>query len=194
MERVYDFMRMILYLIMAVVLYFGVNQLLVVTEPWAGQSLVEVWRKNLAMAQSLNTNEADLIDSYLATKGSPLSGQGYNFVKYGEEFNVSPLLMVAMTGAESNFGQVGYAVGSYNAVGLGIHEGRRYVSWEEGIEDMAMVLRNYYLDEGRDDPVEIQNKWAPRCVDGNACNDSWAENVKYFLDEMNKYSELAHDH
>jgi|GEM_PF-3109557 len=185
MERVIDFMRMIVYIIMAVVLYIGVNQLLEVAEPWAGQGLIEVWKNNFALAHPTDQlSESELIDQYLLSKNSPMVGEGANFVRFGEEWGVPPRLMVAMAGAESNFGKVGYAVGTFNAVGLGVHEGRSYPNWEEGIEDMAWVLRHYYLDEGRVNPLEIQNKWAPRCVDGNACHNSWADNVNYFLNEM----------
>jgi hypothetical protein len=93
--------------------------------------------------------------------------------------------MPAIAGAESCFGKYGYASeGTYNAVGMGIHEQRIYTNWETGIEDMAKVLRNYYFDEGKDTTIEIQNKWAPRCVDGNSCDNSWAENVDFFISEM----------
>lgn len=189
MERVIDFMRMIVYVILAVVIYFGVNQLLVVAEPWEGHGLLEMWQKDLARAHSVDSvEEVELIDQYLFINESPMVGQGKNFVRYGDEYDIPPRLMVAMSGAESNFGKNGYAIGTYNAVGLGVHEGRSYNNWEEGIKDMAWVLRNYYFDEGRDEPIEIQNKWAPRCVDGNACHNSWANNVQYFLSEMEDFS------
>jgi len=190
MDRVIDFVRMIVYVLVAIVIYLGVNQLLAVAEPWSGYGLIESVKQGFDGLRVSNSdhNEVELIDRYLASKKSPMAGQGYNFVRYGREYNVPPRLMVAMTGAESNFGQKGYAVGTNNPVGLGVHEGRSYQSWEESIKDLSFVLRNYYFDEGREDPMAIQNKWAPRCVDGNGCDNSWAENVDFFMTEMNSFS------
>ena len=204
MKRILSFMKTLVYVVVSLVIYLGVNQVLImakdvsVAEKLGFKQLVkeDFWDSlsNSVIALAKVDDESKdndrekivaTIDSYLTEKNSPMAGQGYYFVSYGEKYYISPFLMVAMAGAESNFGKEGYAAtGTYNAVGLGVHEGRRYSCWEEGIEDMARVLRNYYFDEGRDNPYSIQQKWAPRCIDGNGCDNSWAENVEFFMGEM----------
>lgn len=187
MLEVLEQTKRMLFLAILLVVYWGL------TKGVAGQALANglgsVWgnanEKIVIEAITNDGGKARLIDQYLMKKGSPMVGQGINFVEQGKIFQVDPYLMVAMAGAESGFGNLGYATdGTYNAVGLGIHEGRRYGSWEEGIEDLARVLRWYYLDEGRETTLAIQNKWAPRGVDGNGWKNSWAENVDYFRNEL----------
>ncbi|MBU0648105.1 glucosaminidase domain-containing protein [Patescibacteria group bacterium] len=186
MERLMGFVKTLVYLIVAIVVYCGVNQVIYVAKA-AELDLGFDWRGIwlLDEVESENQKQVKVINQYLESQHSPLIGLGDVFVENAHLFDLPVYLMPAMTGAESGFGKVGYATnGTYNAVGLGIHEGRKYESWEEGIVDMAWVLRNYYFDEGRDDPISIQNKWAPRCVDGNSCDNSWADNVNFFINEM----------
>jgi RHS repeat-associated protein len=44
------------------------------------------------------------LDSYLASKNSPLAGQGRNLFNAGSQYNVDPRLIVALAGAETTFG------------------------------------------------------------------------------------------
>jgi beta-N-acetylglucosaminidase len=186
-----------LYLIVTIVVYLGVNQVLLLwhdsvwLEKW---DLVSKWWINTvsvdANEKSENWSEKELyirvIDEYLSRHNSPMAGNGEVFIENAKKYNLPRYLMVAIAGVESNFGVAGYAsTGTYNAVGLGVHEGRKYKNWGEGIEDMAYVLRNYYFDEGKDETVEIQNKWAPRCTDSNSCDNSWADSVNYFINDLN---------
>lgn len=192
MKRLIELLKMILYLGVTIISYLGVNQLLIITKD-IQISFPEVWFSNwwtneISVEAKGKENDwsnkevyIEVIDDYLAEKNSPMVGSGKDFVFYAQKFNLPRYLMVAIAGAESNFGKEGYATeNSYNAVGLGVHEGRKYNSWREGIGDMAYVLRNYYFDEGKEDSVEIQNKWAPRCIDNNSCDNSWAKNVDFF--------------
>lgn len=143
----------------------------------------------LVMAKENNNGVIDnrivVIDEYLKKKDSPLFGLGKMIADKADKYAISPYLLVAIMGAESGFGKYGYAAqGTYNAVGLGIHEGRKYNSWEEGIDDFGYVLKNYYFDENRVTPKQIQDKWAPRGIDGNGWDDTWANNVSFFLNEL----------
>lgn len=143
----------------------------------------------LVMAKENNSEAIDkravVVDEYLKKKDSPLFGLGKIIVDKAGKYSISPYLLVAIMGAESGFGKYGYATqGTYNAVGLGIHEGRKYDSWEEGIDDFGYVLKNYYFEENRVTPKQIQDKWAPRGIDGNGWDDTWANNVSFFVNEM----------
>ncbi len=59
------------------------------------------------------------IDAFLLARGSPLAGEGTAFCTAGRRYGVDPAFLVAITGAESNFGQLlvsdGSATATYNA-------------------------------------------------------------------------------
>ncbi len=175
-----------------IVVYLGVNQLILIADSkdiFTGNQTISSWVEEILEVKASNEFDSDLyievIDEYLELHNSPMAGSGAKYLEVAKKYDLPKYIMVAIAGAESNFGKSGYATqGTFNAVGLGIHEGRKYSSWDEGIEDMGYVLRNYYFDEGKDEVLEIQNKWAPRCVDNNACSNSWAENVDYFINEI----------
>lgn len=182
MNRLISFIRTLMFVILAALILIGFGQVKTIAKA-AGWEFK--WNDNyLLKYESEQERTAKLIDDYLWEKNSPMAGTGEKFVMVANKFNIPVFLMVGIAGAESSFGTAGYAIGSYNAVGLGVHEGRRYANWEEGIDDLGFVLRNYYFDEGRDTPGEIQAKWAPRGVDGNGWEDSWAENVLCFIEEL----------
>jgi len=185
--------RKIVYLLVTMVAILGVNQVIAIghSVPWG--NWWTMWRMQILEARDWSSKtfgikeemQVKIVDQYLKDHDSPMVGSGRDFIKWAQEYNLPVYLMPAMAGWESGFGKYGYAAeGTYNAVGLGIHEQRRYNSWAEGIEDMALVLRKYYFDEGLDDPWKIQNKWAPRGIDGNGWDDSWAEGVNGFIHEM----------
>lgn len=196
MKRLIELLKMFLYVVVTIVLYFGVNQMMLIIEKsgWLEkQEIVVNWWESFWLVQAQGAEDwldedlyIEVIDEYLAKRDSPMTGSGVKFIENAKKYNLPKYLMVAMAGTESNFGKTGYAAaGSFNAVGLGVHEGRSYENWDEGIEDMARVLRNYYFDEGLDTTFEIQNKWAPRCTDGNSCDNSWSESTDYFINELN---------
>ncbi|MFA4931134.1 MAG: hypothetical protein WC570_04705 [Patescibacteria group bacterium] len=197
MERLLHFARLMIYVMVMVVIYLGVNQVLIIASGKTNSLLGSFNLINLVWAKDGGENENDrqwakVIDDYLAQKQSPLSGLGGEYVTVAHKYDLPVYLMVAMAGAESGFGKYGYAQdNTFNPVGLGIHEGRRYENWAESIEDTGYVLRTYYFDEGRVDTVAIQNKWAPRCTDGNACHNSWADNVDYFMAELEAWEEKS---
>jgi hypothetical protein len=71
---------------------------------------------------NLAGNEAALasnIDRYLASKGSPAAGQnaGAMFVKYGKEYNVDPLVLLAISQHETGHGRLGVGVRKMLGVG-----------------------------------------------------------------------------
>lgn len=123
------------------------------------------------------------IDRYLKRRGSPMAGLGAVFVQAGKRNGVDPRLLVAISGAESDFGR-NIKPGTNNPFGWGPHI--PFGSFGEAIDTVARGLRKGYLDEGRTSIPAIGEKWAP----GGAANDptnlnaNWAGNVSKFYSEL----------
>jgi hypothetical protein len=126
---------------------------------------------------------AQQIDLYLRQRKSPLAGFGSKFIQVGQKYGIDPLLLVAISGAESSFGKE-VKGGTFNPFGWGPH--RPMGSWDNAIETVGRGLRKGYYDEGRDTPAEIAGKWAPIGAgnDPTNLNSNWTKNVSKFLDEL----------
>lgn len=130
------------------------------------------------------TTAAD-IDTYLAAKGSPMAGNGAAFITSGSAWKVDPRLLVAIAGAESNFGQI--TCGDFNAWGYGCPNNPfGWTSWADAIDTVTKGLRTNYLAEGRTSVVLIQQKYAPSGAanDPTGLNNNWVINVSRFLIEL----------
>ncbi|MEO6867508.1 MAG: hypothetical protein ABI200_05760 [Gaiellales bacterium] len=128
---------------------------------------------------------AATIDDYLATKGSPLAGQGAAFLESGVKHKVDPRLVVAIAGAESYFGILNCA--PHNAWGWGCPTSPyRFATWAQAIDTITLGLRENYLDGGRTSVGEIHLKYAPPNAgnDPTNLNYAWANNVAKFLIEQ----------
>lgn len=68
------------------------------------------------------TAEAGFIDQYLRKKGSKAADQHFGelAVKYGKEFDVDPLVLLAIAGHETGFGKLG--VGLNGLLGVGAYD------------------------------------------------------------------------
>lgn len=90
---------------------------------------------------------AGYLDRYLAGRGSPLAGYGRAFVASGYRHHLDPRLALAISAAETTFGQSGGSdvYERHNAWGWGPH---RYVAstWPAAIELFTAYLRSYYVD------------------------------------------------
>lgn len=129
--------------------------------------------------------DAARIDAYLMTKASPMVGQGAAFIASGGAWKIDPRLLVAISGAESNFGQITCA--PFNAWGYGCPNGPyRFTSWADGIDTVAKGLRTNYLSEGRTSVALINLKYAPigAANDPTGLNNNWTINVSKFLTEL----------
>jgi hypothetical protein len=125
------------------------------------------------------------IDAYLASKASPMAGQGSAFVASGGRWQLDPRLLVAIAGAESSFGKLTCA--PYNAWGWGCPNGPyEFESWADGIDTVAEGLRTNYLSEGRTTVALINLKYAPigAANDPTGLNNHWTTNVSRFLVEQ----------
>lgn len=123
------------------------------------------------------------IDDYLREKQSPLAGKGAVFVREARKNGLDPRLLVAIAGAESQFGtQV--KPGTNNPFGWGPHI--PFPSWDRAIATVARGLRTGYLDEGRKTIAQIGEKWAPVGAgnDPTNLNSNWAKNVGRFYAEL----------
>lgn len=128
---------------------------------------------------------AALLDSYLAGKGSPMAGQGAAFMASGTRWRVDPRLLVAIAGAESNFGTI--TCGPHNAWGWACpNDPADFATWADGIDTVTKGLRRYYLDEGRTSVSLIQQKYCPvgAANDPTGLNSHWTGNVTKFLVEL----------
>lgn len=128
---------------------------------------------------------ASAIDAYLAAKGSPMAGSGVFFMASGQRAGIDPRLVVAIAGAESNFGQI--TCGPFNAWGWSCPNAPvAFGSWAEGIEEVTSSLRRFYVDEGRTTVIAIQQKYAPSGAanDPTGLNNHWVANVSKFLVEL----------
>ena len=129
--------------------------------------------------------DAASIDAYLFSKGSPMAGNGAYVIMSARTWGLDPRLIVAIAGAESNFGS--QVCGSYNAWGWSCPNSPvQFTSWQDGIETIASGLRRYYIDSGRTTVSLIQQKWAPSGAanDPTGLNNHWVGNVTRFLVEM----------
>lgn len=125
------------------------------------------------------------IDAYLASKSSPMAGQGAAFVASGGRWQLDPRLLVAIAGAESAFGKITCA--PYNAWGWGCPNGPyTFNSWADGIDTVAEGLRTNYLSEGRTTVALINLKYAPigAANDPTGLNNHWTMNVSRFMIEQ----------
>jgi hypothetical protein len=139
----------------------------------------------LAAGSGVAAPTAAQIDAYLASKGSPMVGQGAAFIASGGRWQMDPRLLVAISGAESSFGQLTCA--PFNAWGYGCPNGPFvFQSWADGIDAVAEGLRTNYLAEGRTTVASINLKYAPlgAANDPTGLNNNWTVNVSRFLLEL----------
>ncbi|MBC7459982.1 MAG: hypothetical protein H7287_01335, partial [Thermoleophilia bacterium] len=125
------------------------------------------------------------LDAYLAGKGSPMAGSGNALMASGGRWQIDPRLIIAIAGAESNFGSITCA--PFNAWGYGCPNGPyNFSSWAEGVDTVAQGLRTNYLSEGRVSVALINLKYAPldAANDPTGLNNNWTANVSRFLLEL----------
>ena len=81
------------------------------------------------------------LDAYLATKGSPMVGQGARILAVAKAYDLDPRLLVALSGAESRFGLDTKA--AFNALGI-MHHGKHipFPSYEDAFKSIAISLNN----------------------------------------------------
>jgi hypothetical protein len=127
--------------------------------------------------------DAARIDAFLAAQGSPMAGAGATFVAAGDQNGVDPAFLVAISGAETSFGQLLYSRDGdqclYNAFNWFFGPTwpqSDFASWDDAITHVAAGLAGpLYYGSG----LYSVDAIAPRyCPDGTA---DWVGNVKAFM-------------
>ena len=126
------------------------------------------------------------IDDFLAAHGSPLTGAGATFVAEGRAYGVDPAFLVAISGAETSFGQLLYAKNgdqcTYNAFNWFFGPTwpqSDFGSWDEAIGRVAEGLAGeLYYGAGLYSVGAIAPKY---CPDGT---DNWINNVTSFMTQL----------
>lgn len=115
--------------------------------------------------------EAEKIDNYLASKGSPMTGLGELCVSLEQQTGVPCSLVLAISGIESGFckAQLGN-----NCFGWG---GVYFDSFADGMTTVFWGLKNNYFDYGLTNPYSIGPKYCPP-------NRTWEDKVQYFINEI----------
>ena len=129
------------------------------------------------------TVSAQQIDSFLLAQGSPLAGEGATFWAVGQQYGIDPAFLVAISGAESSFGQYLYSVGSqtasYNAFNWFYAPTRiasTFASWDQAIETVAQGLAGpLYYGAGRYSVASIAPTYCPQGTQ------NWIANVTAFM-------------
>ena len=130
--------------------------------------------------------EADVLDAYLAQRGSPLAGLGAALLNVGWRYNIDPRLLVAIAGADTGFGRV--LCTDFNAWNWFWWEwcNSPFESWEQAMDEVARGLRLYYLDAGLTDVDAIANRYGPLDDprDTLGLNRHWPGNVTRYLEAL----------
>jgi hypothetical protein len=151
-----------------------------------------------ANAEPYDPQLASKIDSYLASKKSPIQGNGAVFVAAGLKYNVDPRLIVAIAGQESSFGTSWgcFKPSSFNAwswfwAGGGDCVHSIFQSYADGIQNdqhgVTQGIHVLYLTRGRNTIATIGQAY---CTSG--CG-NWTANVtKFYTDLGGNPSDLTY--
>jgi beta-N-acetylglucosaminidase len=140
----------------------------------------------------LNTNEPlrfeslspEKLDLVLAGK---LKGMGQAFVRAGQQYNVNPALLAAISQHETGNGKSRASIEKNNIAGMmGINGLKSYASVDDSINDMARNLSKNYLGLGLTDIAQIGSKYAPPGAknDPTGLNNHWVTGVTKYFDKL----------
>ena len=126
------------------------------------------------------------IDDFLLAHGSPLAGEGGAFCEAGRRNGVAPAFLVAISGAESSFGQFLFVAGpqtaTYNAFNwfyAPTRAGSAFASWDQAIATVAAGLRGpLYYGAGRYSVGAIAPVYCPQGTQ------AWIDNVTTYMLEL----------
>ncbi|WP_271006904.1 peptidoglycan DD-metalloendopeptidase family protein [Listeria seeligeri] len=132
------------------------------------------------------TLDEKTLNDFLKTRGV-FKGQANSFIKYGEQYNVDPALVVAIAMHETGNG-TSRMVKEFNNPGglMGNGPGFQFTTLDKGIEAMIKNLSDLYISQGLNTPEKIQPKYAPvgAANDGLGLNKAWLNGVNGFLEQL----------
>ncbi len=121
-----------------------------------------------------------IVDNFLASHRSPMSGLGTIFVSTADKYGIDYRLLPAIAFQESTLGK-NIPRGSHNAWGWAIYtgaqSGAKFRDWPHAIDTVAKGIRSDYIDRGLSTPQAIMTRYTDS--DG-----SWAFGVQFAIDEM----------
>lgn len=125
---------------------------------------------------------AVIVDNFLKSRRSPLTGLGNAFVTTADRYGLDYRLLPAIAMQESNGGKI-QPNNSHNPFGYGIYGGKvmRFASYEEAIERVALGLKKDYIDQGLQTPYEIMPKYTPPSL---RIGGAWAIGVTAFMEQL----------
>ena len=120
-----------------------------------------------------------MIDKYLRSYHSPLTGYGQFITQISDQHGLDPYLFVAIAQQESNLCKK-IPEDSFNCWGWGIHsQGTlRFDNFDQAITAVITGLTDNYIGRGLIEPEDIMRKYTP------LSNGSWADGVNQFLEEL----------
>lgn len=157
------------------------NTNLIVT-PQSGISVYASLPANIpSVSDSIEGADArsQIVKKYLVNYSSPLAPYANLIVETADKYAIDFRLITAIAQQESNLCKI-IPPDSYNCWGWGIHKNGTlgFSSFQEGIEEVSMGLRQEYLDKGYITVEDIMSKYTP------SSNGSWAHGVNEFMTEM----------
>jgi len=122
---------------------------------------------------------AENLRTFFKRYNSPLADYADLIVRISDQNGFYYGLIPAISMAESG-GCIKIPEGSHNCYGLGIYGDKvwRFNSYQEGIEAMARILKENYIDHGLHTPGDIMAKYTP------SSNGSWANSVRFFIEKL----------
>ena len=140
--------------------------------------------RTTAISSGAGRCSATAIDDYLRSKSSPFAGQGQEFVSAGQQYNVDPRFVVAISNAESTFGTNGScATQRHNAWGYGGGWPNcwNFDSWSAGIWQVTRDIGNNYFGRYHQTTIPLFVKspagtCTSHCWCASACT-HWVQNV-----------------
>jgi hypothetical protein len=143
-------------------------------------SLGEV--KGIETAVEVEDARPKIVENFLSRYKSPMTPHDYygrKLVEIADKWEMDYRLLPAIAMQESNLCKK-IPENSFNCLGFGIHSRGElhFESYEANFEAAAKTLKTKYIDQGRDTPEKIMQKYTPYS-DG-----SWARSVKRWMHEM----------
>lgn len=138
--------------------------------------------KGVETLMETTDGRALVVAEFLRRHNSPLvppEHYGAVFVDIADRYGFDFRLLPAIAMQESNLCKR-IPEDSYNCLGFGVHSRGtlRFENFEANFERAGRELKAYYIDEGRDTPEKIMQKYTP------SSTGSWAESVNQWMAEM----------
>lgn len=135
----------------------------------------------VSAASGVGDSRPIIVDNFLASHHSPMTGLGNAFVQTADKYNLDWRLLPAIAFQESTLGKY-MPQGSHNAFGWAIYTGQdsgaKFHNWEFAIDTVAAGLKKDYIDKGLTSVNAIMTRYTPDS------NGDWASGVNFAIQQM----------